>query len=158
MAVAHLMHGFIGFGKTTYARKLASELGAVRFNQDEWMIALYGHNPPQEHFRTYYNRVNGLIWQQALLFLSHGVDVVFDTGFWSRDFRDDARARLAVAGFEARFYKLECPIDLARQRCLARTAAGPDDALVIDANAFDSLLAHFTPMGTDEAYIAVPVS
>jgi SpoVK/Ycf46/Vps4 family AAA+-type ATPase len=31
MATAHLLHGYIGVGKTTLARRLEDELSAVRF-------------------------------------------------------------------------------------------------------------------------------
>ncbi len=36
-ATAHLLHGFTGAGKTTFARQLEAETGAVRFCQDEWV-------------------------------------------------------------------------------------------------------------------------
>ena len=37
----HMMFGFIGSGKSTFARKLESELRAARFSPDEWMVAPY---------------------------------------------------------------------------------------------------------------------
>ena len=46
----HLIHGFVGAGKTTFAKKLEHFLPAVRFTHDEWMSKLYGENPPLEHF------------------------------------------------------------------------------------------------------------
>jgi tRNA uridine 5-carbamoylmethylation protein Kti12 len=42
MATAHLIHGFLGAGKTTFARQLERELRAIRFSQDEWMANLNG--------------------------------------------------------------------------------------------------------------------
>ena len=33
--VAHIVIGFIGSGKTTFARKLEKETGAVRFTKDQ---------------------------------------------------------------------------------------------------------------------------
>lgn len=41
----HLICGFIGFGKTTYAKRLEQELPAVRFTHDEIMCARYGRSP-----------------------------------------------------------------------------------------------------------------
>lgn len=40
--IAHLICGFIGSGKTTFARKLEKETGAARFTKDEWMVRLFG--------------------------------------------------------------------------------------------------------------------
>ena len=41
-----LVVGCTGAGKTTYARKLADELGALRFSIDEWMMPLFGPDQP----------------------------------------------------------------------------------------------------------------
>ena len=45
MTNLHLIYGFVRAGKTTFARKLESEISAIRFTHDEWMVKLYGHNP-----------------------------------------------------------------------------------------------------------------
>lgn len=41
MATAHLIHGYIGAGKTTFARRLETELPAVRFTHDEGMARFF---------------------------------------------------------------------------------------------------------------------
>ena len=38
----HMVCGGVGAGKTTYARKLADEIGGLRFSIDEWMTSLFG--------------------------------------------------------------------------------------------------------------------
>ncbi|GAA2756515.1 putative kinase [Actinopolymorpha rutila] len=42
MPTAHLIHGYIGAGKTTLAKRLERDADAVRFTLDEWLTALYG--------------------------------------------------------------------------------------------------------------------
>jgi predicted kinase len=59
MPTAHLIHGYLGAGKTTFAMGLESETGAVRFTHDEWMRKLYGEDPPFELFAEYARRVVG---------------------------------------------------------------------------------------------------
>ena len=82
MTTLHLLCGFIGAGKTTFAKSLERDHSAVLFSHDEWVVKLYGRNPPGEHFRTYYHRVEDLIWQLASRFLALGQDVVLDHGYW----------------------------------------------------------------------------
>lgn len=38
----HLVAGSTGAGKTTYARKLCAEIGALHFSIDQWMATLNG--------------------------------------------------------------------------------------------------------------------
>jgi len=42
----HLVCGSTGAGKTTYALKLAADLGAVHFSIDDWMVRLFGPDQP----------------------------------------------------------------------------------------------------------------
>ncbi|MCY7392641.1 MAG: ATP-binding protein, partial [Leptolyngbyaceae cyanobacterium CAN_BIN12] len=35
MTTLHLLHGFTGAGKTTFAKQLALEISAIRFTPDE---------------------------------------------------------------------------------------------------------------------------
>src|SRR5689334_16988583 len=44
--LVHLICGSTGAGKTTYARRLADEIGAVVFSIDEWMAALFWMDAP----------------------------------------------------------------------------------------------------------------
>lgn len=63
MAAVHLIVGYMGFGKTFFARRLERELPAVRFTHDGFMHALYGRNLPEEEFRDAWQRVDALIWK-----------------------------------------------------------------------------------------------
>ena len=47
MATAHLIYGYIGAGKTTYAQDLEDRLHAVRFTTDEWISTLYSEDESQ---------------------------------------------------------------------------------------------------------------
>src|SRR5688572_8578404 len=48
VATAHLIHGFVGAGKTTFAKRLAAETGAIRLSMDEWYLRLYTGGEPTE--------------------------------------------------------------------------------------------------------------
>lgn len=152
---AHLLHGFIGSGKTTYARRLEAELPAVRFTLDEWMARLYGQSPPADRFGEYFRRIESLLWQQALSVLRAGSDVVMDLGFWSRESRDAARTRVLSVDAVPRFYLIDCPVEIMRERTIRRSEDPPPDSLWVDAAAFDTLIANYEPMQEREEFVVV---
>jgi predicted kinase len=122
MATAHLIHGFIGVGKTTFARQLEERLPAIRFSHDEWMARLYGDDPPVEHFAEFYRRVweqmEG-VWPRCL---ELGLNVVLDFGFWTRRERDAVRATVATMGAQSRLYRVTCSEEEAWRRIERRNA------------------------------------
>lgn len=149
MAIAHLIHGYLGAGKTSFSKRLEREISAVRFTHDEWMKALYGNDPPEQHFAEYANRVSLLmedLWRRCL---RAGADVILDFGFWSRAERDRIRSSVEELGADARLYRLSCPDDVAWQRIQARNAA-LDSSLYIAPNTFVVLKARFEPLDDDE--------
>lgn len=151
----HLLHGFIGSGKTTLARRLERECGAERFSHDEWMVRLYGWNPPEEHFKEYQLQIEHLIWAEARLAVRAGRDVILDFGFWTRESRDEARNRVRSIGATAKFYAVYCPRRTMRARTLERSKRPATDSLWIDGAAFDKLMAAFEPMQDDEAFVRI---
>ena len=110
-----LLCGLPGSGKTTEARRLVAERGAVRMCPDEWMAALdidLWDQPARA-------RVEALQWSLTLDLVRRGLTVVIEWGLWSRAERDVARAdaRAAGAAVELRF------LDVARDELWRRLAA-----------------------------------
>ena len=88
----YAIHGFVRAGKTTFARQLETQLPALCLNSDEWMVQLYGLDPPEEVFRPGILRVNVLLRQLAERALHLGLHVVLDDGYWTRASRDGLRS------------------------------------------------------------------
>jgi predicted kinase len=154
MATLHMTYGFVGAGKTTFAKGLEHSLPAVRFSHDEWMNKLYGENPPLEKFAEYYNRVHELIWTYAMRLLELKQDVILDAGFWSRSSRDEARAKAKVLGAATKLYFL----DISESVMLERTRKRNEHlqgSLYIDDHAFELFKTRFEPLGEDEEHIVV---
>lgn len=141
----HLMHGFIGAGKTTRARQLERELGALRLTPDEWMRPLFGEDPPAESFQARLQALLALlrgVWSRAA---SLGLPVILDYGFWSRAEREAIEADLRALGLEWRWEVLGTPLEECRRRNALRNAA-PGRSLDISDATFDLLASRFEPM------------
>lgn len=148
MAVLHLIHGYLGVGKSTFARALAAERKALKLSPDEVLVERHGPNPPEDDYGLLERDIKVEMWRLAEAALARGQDVVMDFGFWRRDERDMARAAAKRLGVDAVLYNVTCDMALARERVLKRSAQ--PGQLMIDGAAFDGLLARLEPLGTDE--------
>jgi predicted kinase len=149
MPTAHLVHGFLGVGKTSFAKQLERSLPAIRFSHDEWMVLFYGTDPPAHLFEGHSRAVTeqiDLLWARCL---ELGVDVVLDLGFWSREERDQARARARAQGADALLYRVNCPEHVARARLRARNENLDGDLLITEAT-YDFLRMRFEPLTPEE--------
>jgi predicted kinase len=134
-AIAFLIHGYIGAGKTSLARRLETETSAIRFTHDEWMRCLYGDDPPVERFAEYARRVSAVMEKMWTRCLALKTNVVLDFGFWSRSERDRVRELVTSLHGEARLYRVSCPDDIAWSR-VERRNASVDAGLYIAPNTF----------------------
>lgn len=114
-----LFCGLPGSGKTTLAKKLASEYGAVRLNTDEWMADL-GFDPNDENL---HNKMQARLWKLAQEVLRAGQDVVLENGLWTRLERDDKRRDAAQLGVHTELHYLNVPMTELVRRLQARNAA-----------------------------------
>lgn len=155
MPTIHAMHGYLGAGKTTLARRLERELPAMRFSSDDWMTALHGDDPPEAAFAALLARVQRLMDATWVRAVQLGLDVVLDNGLWTRAERDALRAQAAELGAELQIYDLSLPDDLAWARIQGRNA-DLNGSLYIARNSFEVLRARFEPLAPDEARLTVP--
>ncbi len=154
MATAHLIHGFLGAGKTTFAKRLELELPALRFSHDEWMSRLFGEDPPADQFAALHERVWDLMAEVWMRCLRLDTDVVLDLGFWTLVERDHVREQVAATGARCRLYELNCPEPEAWARVEARNA-DLRGSLLITRNTFEVLKTQFEPLSDDEVRIVV---
>jgi predicted kinase len=148
---AHLIHGYLGAGKTTFAKRLAAELGAVRYSPDALMVARYGHDPPESHFGSYLAAIRAEVDEEWPRTLASGRDVVLDFGFWTRSRRDGVRSRALAAGARTLLYCVRCSEETARKRCRARNQ-DLGESLYIADETFDILKPSFEPLAPDEPF------
>ncbi|SMB94051.1 AAA family ATPase [Deinococcus hopiensis] len=149
----HALHGFLGSGKTTLARQLECGLPGMRFTSDEWMVALYSRDPPAELFPVYFARVMAVMEGQWTRALRLGVPVILDHGFWTRQERDDLRAKAAALGVPLILYTLDLPGGEALRRIRSRN--GEAGALFIADETYWLLRARFQPLEPGEEAVSV---
>lgn len=117
----YLTVGLPGTGKTTAARRLEAEHGALRLTKDEWVKGLYGSDNPAAATAV----IEGRLIQVGLRALELGVSVVIDFGLWSRDERRALRHAAAEVGARAVVLSFELASAEQRRRLDERQAAAP---------------------------------
>jgi len=142
--IAYLMCGFIGAGKTTFARKLEKETGAIRITKDEWIIKIFGNKiTSDKNFEKYDNNITELATDIALKILKSGKDVIVDDGFWVKSQREDVKRKILQIGAKPILYYVECSIEKMRERVVNRSKNPPIDSFEINAEMFDKYLEYW---------------
>ena len=154
----HLLCGYNGAGKTTYARQLAETLPAVRFSLDEWMLRLYpdlAFDSPEYGERA--ETCKALIWDVARQILVLGSDVILDWNQWSRARRATWRDAAQNAGFDVVLHHIQTPVEVAITRADARAAQNIAGSHVLSENGIRHLASIFEPPSSAEGLQIVTV-
>ncbi len=149
-ATVHLLAGLNGAGKSTHARRLESDLPAVRFTLDEWMLRLHQLRYDDPRYPPLAQSCQELIWDTALQVLTTGTEVVLDWNLWSRDRRVQWRDRAMAVGSTPVLHYVRVPIELAVSRAQLRNASGTGHTHTLDADAIRHLASIFEEPGEDE--------
>lgn len=86
-AELHLISGMAGAGKTTLAKRIEQESGAIRLSPDEWLVTLMQDPADRAEMDRLREPVEKLQWELAQRLLGEGLIVVLENGFWRRDER-----------------------------------------------------------------------
>ena len=105
----HLMCGLPGAGKTTVARDLELEHGAVRLTPDDWIHSMLPEGWTDEQLHSLRDPVEALQRALAERLLSLGVSVILDWGLWGDDEREALRALARDQGARVELHLLDPP-------------------------------------------------
>jgi predicted kinase len=148
----YILCGLTGSGKTTLARQLEAEHGAVRFSVDEWMIALHGLYPGDD-FDKKEERCKSLIRHVAHQLVAKGISVIFDFGFFRKAGRDACRAFAEEIGATPETIYVACNETELRRRLAHRNEQLPENTFEITDEMFGRFLTVFEPPEPDEAKV-----
>ncbi len=147
----YLMHGFPAAGKSTFARRLSEETGAIRLNADEYCGENYTPAELSAAWDECFGHAVDALCRQTAQHIAAGHDVILDFGFWTRASRDNARIRIAAMGAACVHYYLDTPEDILLMRLGAREGG---IAARNRAN-FKLLRKQFEPPADDENAVVV---
>lgn len=151
--IVYLICGFIGAGKTTFAKKLEEKTGAVRITKDEWSIRFIGNDPTIDGYEEWDRKIIGLSRDIAFYLAEKGIDVIMDEGFWAKEERDELRRKIDAIGAKAVMYYVETPIETIRERIVGRNNTLTKDSFKISREMLDTYLMYWQPPSEDEDYI-----
>lgn len=147
----HLVCGYNGSGKTTYAKQLQAASSAVRFSLDDWMKRLH---PDLAYDNAIYGTraedCKWVIWDIAMQFLQRGVDVILDWNQWSRQRRKTWRDAAMSAGFDVRLYFIDVPVETAVHQAAKRAAGRSSGSHRLVSQHVRDLAEIFEPPSADE--------
>src|SRR3990172_3232963 len=154
--IAYVICGFIGAGKTTFARKLEKETKAIRITKDEWIIKIFGNKiTSDKDFERYDKNITELATDIAFEILKSGGDVILDEGFWVKSQRDDIKKKILNIGAKPILYYVECPVEKMRERVIDRSKTPPLDSFEINEEMFDKYLKYWEPPIAEEDILLI---
>ncbi len=147
----YIIHGFIGAGKTTFSKKLASETGAVHLNPDEWCVKLFTPKNYEANWEKCFADTMDILWNKTKEYLGKGTDVILDMGFWDRQSRDAAKNLAIECNSYFKHYYIYVPDNIAKQRISLRTGKIAEN----NVKNFDEIKKRFSAPESDEDAIII---
>lgn len=152
MSIVYLIHGFIGSGKTTFAKSLEEKTGAKRFTPDEIIAKRYGKNLSVEEIRNANLVVKAEIWEKVKMAIKNNQDIILDYGFWKKKQRIDIANKVRKLGGKPVFYEIVCDPVIMKQRALQRKNDGD---IEITSKRYDMYYERFEAMEEGEERVVV---
>lgn len=148
----HLLCGKIAAGKSTLARRLASEHHAILLSEDFWLSRLYpGEVANLEDYLRCSGRLKQAMGPHIEALLRAGLSVVLDFPANTRQQRDWLRSRFEAGGTSHRLHYLDVPDAVCKARLKRRNLEGAHEFAPSDDD-FDLITRYFVPPAADEGF------
>ena len=108
MAKVIILVGKIGSGKTTWVNDRKKQKQMMLLSCDDLMLNLFARCLGEKHGETE-RRCLKFLFGQAVELTEMGIDVVLDSGFWTKASRKAAKEYFAAMGIETNTYYFKIP-------------------------------------------------
>ena len=125
-ATLYCIYGNIAAGKTTLARKLAAQHGAVLLCEDEWLVRLEVEINNFDDFRKHARRLRAAIGPHVVELLRLGTAVVLDFAANTVNDRAWVRSLFEAAHAAHELHVIEAPEDVCKARLRVRNETKPE--------------------------------
>lgn len=102
-----LICGLPGSGKTTLAKQIEAERGAILMSPDDWIEAVLANPEDREERDRLRSAVENLQWKAARDYLAKGHTVILDNGFWSEMERTQYAMEALEIGARIELYAMD---------------------------------------------------
>jgi predicted kinase len=155
----YMLCGFVGSGKTTYARSLEAQ-GCVRLSIDEAVFARHGRHGidyDEGDYALHQARARRELDARLGELLAAGRNVVLDYGFWSKEMRDYYKHLIESNGGRWHLLYFETELHELRRRLRGRNERHDANALFVGEHHFEEFLSRWQPPdGEGEVVVAEP--
>lgn len=150
MSKVYFLCGLAASGKSTLARRLEREKGAVHFSLDERMLAQTDLSIFEDEYGRLVQLEKEKIWQEALRLLHQGQEVILDWSLWSRAARAEWTNRVQAVGYDYQLFYLKTSLELLRERLAIRNANPGRTAHVVPFEEVERFSRIFEPPSPEE--------
>ncbi|KDM90012.1 AAA family ATPase [Photobacterium galatheae] len=139
MSQLYMLCGFIGSGKTTYAKKIEKNEKAIRFSMDEWMIPLFGESMSRIEFHERHSFFEEKFKEIAIQLLNNNQSVIFDFGFWTKEHRSKFYEWANENEINIKRIFLSTDMNTCKERAIKRSESHSKNSYIITESMFNEL-------------------
>ena len=122
----YCIYGTIAAGKTTLARRLAAQHGAVLLCEDEWLVRLEAEIKSFDDFRRHARRLRAAIGPHVVELLRLGTSVVLDFAANTVNDRAWIRSLFEAANSAPELHVIDASEDVCKARLRTRNETKPE--------------------------------
>lgn len=116
----YILCGFLGSGKTTYARSLVQKEGVIHMNPDDICMDIFSKDEYEKDWDKCFDVSIQRLWKEVEDLSGSGKGIVFDMGFWTRESREYAYKKAKSFGYDPIIIYLYAPDNILKDRISKR--------------------------------------